>query len=95
MIILEQNPAYDLLYFFFFFEIKMKTILLFILGLIVGINIGFMIMIPEKNAYKKLSHECVDSYSNAFIHFKTQQNSLKQDLIECKKSLNLFQGHSR
>jgi septal ring factor EnvC (AmiA/AmiB activator) len=87
----------------------MPKFAMLIFGLMLGINIGYVIMIPSRNSSMKLTRECIDSYAKSVQGCKESRQTLEKDLddvekmnnqclqtlTECEQTLSLLQGRSR
>lgn len=82
---------------------------MFIFGALLGVNIGYVIMIPSRNEFKAVAKECIDSYGKSLQSWKDSRQALEKDiddiekmnnqclqtLTECEQNLSLLQGRSR
>ena len=87
----------------------MQKFLLWLGGLLIGINLGYVLMIPSRNSSMKLTKECIDSYSKSVQAWKESRETFEKDidsveklnnqclrtLTECEENLSLLQGRSK
>lgn len=55
----------------------MQSKILFVLGLVIGINIGYVIMIPSRNASRALTQECIDSHYKTLAEYSKTTDQLE------------------